>query len=324
MRSICIGLLFLVSAPFLHAQVSSDSTANSQINALWEQYAERGDNLISDIRPKFRSVLDSHDKALESSLDYQIVITGNTNAFAAPDGRTVITSSFLQVIDSMATMMSAAQTFNKPECLGSYVDYLATGTRDNSWLAAHRRPVRPVLMAFGYWQSRPDICGGLNEATFRASQKADDLRELMIYASLIYLIGHEFTHHKFHDPTFRMVTPEQKRLDAARGLDTSDEVTPAEQIVKEKRADLFAFHKMIEMDYPPIAAMPVLVFFGGIEGFSPEQTPSADHPSAVVRFNDMIEATKEDAEFMDLVKEHHLEQQWDAFVAFGRQLQSTP
>jgi hypothetical protein len=121
-----------------------------------------------------------------------------------------------------------------------------------------------------------------------------------------------------------MVTAERKRVDAARGLDVSGEVTPAEQIVKEKRADLFAFHKVVEMDYPPLAALPVLMFFGGIEGFSPEQSANADHPAAVVRLNDMIEATKQDTEFMDLIREHHQEQQWDAFLAYNAQLQSAP
>jgi hypothetical protein len=92
--------------------------------------------------------------------------------------------------------------------------------------------------------------------------------------------------------------------------------------LKEQRADLFAFHKMIEMDYPPIAAMPVLVFFVGFEGYSPEQSPEADHPAAVLRFNDMVDATARDSQFMKLIREHHMEQQWDQFVAFGKQLKS--
>jgi hypothetical protein len=208
--------------------------------------------------------------------------------------------------------------------LGEYVKYLGDGTRNNSWLVAHGQQAKPVAMAFGYWQLRPDVCSGLSEAKFRANQKADDLRELMVYASLVYLIGHEFCHHKYHDNVFKMVEPEQRRLDATRGMDVSREVTPSEQIEKEQRADLFSFHKMVEMDYPPMAAMPVLVFFLGFEGFSPEQSPDADHPSAVVRFGDMIDATKRDSEFMNLIKQHHLEPQWDAFSALAAQFQTSP
>jgi hypothetical protein len=319
--------VLLLATPLLDAQTSQPPgqlMSPSQITALWNWYAQSGDRLISDIRPKFRQVLDAQDKTLESSLEYDVIITGNTNAFASPKGRTIITASFLQVIDSMATVMAAAQAFNKPECLGEYVKYLGDGTRNNSWLVAHGQQAKPVAMAFGYWQLRPDVCGGLSEVKFRANQKADDLRELMVYASLVYLIGHEFCHHKYHDNVFKMVEPEQRRLDAARGMDVSREVTPSEQSAKEQRADLFSFHKMVEMDYPPMAAMPVLVFFLGFEGFSPEQSPDADHPSAVVRFSDMIDATKRDSEFMNLIKQHHLEPQWDAFTALATQLQTSP
>jgi hypothetical protein len=320
MQLAVLALALLLVAPALTAQTFQSP---SEIASLWRAYALSGDNLISDIRPKFRQVLDSEDKALESGLEYQIITsTGNTNAFALRGGRTVLTASFLQIIDSMATVMSAAKVYNKPECLGSYVEYLAEGTRNNTWLVAHQQQPKPVAMAFGYWQIRSDVCGGLSEKAFRANKKADDLRELMIYSSLIYLIGHEFSHHKYHDNIFKMVTPEQKQSHAAKGLDVSREVTPAEQKAKEKRADLFAFHKMIEMDYPPIAAMPVLVFFLGVEGFSPEQSADADHPSAVVRFNDMITATEQDSEFQTLIQKHHMEQQWEQFVSFGKQLQS--
>jgi hypothetical protein len=73
-----------------------------------------------------------------------------------------------------------------------------------------------------------------------------------------------------------------------------------------------------------MAAMPVLIFFLEVEGFSPEQSPDADHPSAVVRFSDMIDATKSDSEFMSLIKQHHLEHQWDAFTALAKKLQTSP
>ncbi len=145
-----------------------------------------------------------------------------------------------------------------------------------------------------------------------------------VNSSLIYLIGHEFCHHKYHDNVFKMVTPEQKHLHLAQGLDVRREVTPSEQVVKEERADLFGFQKMIEMGYPPVAAMPILVFFLGVEGYSPEQTADADHPSAVVRLNDMIDATKQDSELMELIHEHHMEQQWEAFVTLGKQLEAAP
>lgn len=317
MRQVTILLCLLCVVSHANAQ-----TFQAQVTALWQQYAERGDNLISDIRPKFRAVLDTEDRKLESSLEYEIIITGNTNAFALRTGRTILTASFLQVIDSMATMMSAAEAYNKPECLGDYVEYLGEGTRHNSWLVAHGQQIQPVAMAFGYWQQRPDVCGGLTEATFRANKNADDLRELAIYSSLIDLIGHEFAHHKYHDNIFKMVTPEQKRLDISRGRDVSLEVTPSEQVAKEERADLFAFEKMIEMGYSPIGAMPVLVFFLGVEGYSPEQTLEADHPSAVVRFNDMIAATEKDSKFMEIIHTHHIEEQWGKFVALGKQLQN--
>jgi hypothetical protein len=319
MRFVAITVALLLAAPCFDAQTLQTP---SQIVTQWRWYAQTGDNLISDIRPKFRQVLDPGDRTLESRLEYEITITGNTNAFALRGGRTIVTAQFLQIIDSMATVMSAAQMYNKPECLGSYIEYLAEGTRNNSRLVVHGQQPKAVAMAFGYWQLRPDVCGGLTETVFRANKKADDLRELMIYSSLIYLIGHEFSHHKYHDNIFKMVTEDQKHSHLVQGLDVSREVTPSEQMVKENRADLFSFHKMIEMDYPPIGAMPVLVFFLGFEGPSPEQSADADHPSAIVRFNDMIDATEQDSEFMELVHNHHLEQQWGAFVAFGKQLQT--
>lgn len=314
-----LAILSLISGTFFSDSQSFQSS--SEITAIWRDYAQRGDNLISDIRPKFRQALEPADRALEASLEYEIVVTGNTNAFAQRSRRTILTSSFLQIIDSMATMMAAAQTFNKPECLGNYIQYLGEGTRNNSWLVGHGNQPKPVAMAFGYWRLRPDICGGLTESKFRANKQADDLREFLIYSSLIYLIGHEFCHHKYHDNLFRVVSPEDKSRHARGGLDVSHEVTPAEQSEKELRADLFAFRKMISMDYPPMTAMPVLVFFMGVEGFSPEQTDAADHPAAVVRFEEMISATKDDPEFMPLIKAHHMEQQWQQFEELGKMLQ---
>lgn len=303
---------------------SQEFQSPSQIAQLWRWYAQTGDNLISDIRPKFRKVLEPQDRDLEASLEYEITVdTGNTNAFALRGGRTVVTASFLQVIDSMATVMSASQQFNKPDCLTSYVNYLADGARNNTWLVAHTQQPKPVAIAFGYWQIRTDVCGGLTETKFRANRQADDLREYMIYSSLIYLIGHEFSHHKYHDNLFKVVTPEQKRQHIGQGLDVSLEVSPSEQAVKEERADLFAFRKMIEMDYPPLAAMPVLVFFVGFEGPSPEQTPEGDHPAAVVRYNDMIDATTKDTAFMELIRDHHMEATWDQYVALSKQLQNS-
>ena len=319
MRHITILLILACAAPFCSAQ---NFSSPSEITALWKEYALRGDNLISDIRPKFRQVLEPADKTLEANLDYEIVITGNTNAFALKSGKTVLTSSFLQIIDSMATMMAAAQTFNEPECLGTYIQYLGEGTRQNSWLVAHGKQLKPVAMAFGYWQLRPDICASLTESKFRANRKADDLREFLIYSSLIYLIGHEFSHHKYHDSFYRVVTPEEKDKRIAEGLDVSRDITPSEQAEKELRADLFAFRAMMSMNYPPIAAMPVLMFFVGVEGFSPEQTSDADHPAAVVRFNDMIAATKNDPEFMKNIQAHHMEQGWQQLEQLGKILES--
>jgi hypothetical protein len=319
MKFIALALV-LLSGPFeLESQTLMSA---SEVRELWQQYAQRGDVLISDIRPKFRRVLNSPDSALETNLEYKFVITGNINAFALPDRRTLITSSFLQIIDSMATVMAAAQTFNKPACLGSYIQYLTDGTRENSRLVAHGHDPKAVAMAFGYWQLNPDVCGGLSESAFRSNEKADNLRELMIYASLIYLVGHEFAHHKYQDDEFTEVTPAQRQLHLSQGLDVTREVIPSEQVKKEERADLFAFHKMIEMDYPPLAAMPVLVFFLGIEGYSPEQSATADHPAAFVRFNDMIDTTKGDSSFMDLIRQHNLQQEWNQFVTVGKQLQA--
>jgi hypothetical protein len=242
-----------------------------------------------------------------------MIVTGNTNAFARADGTTIITSSMLQIIDSMATVMAASQAFGKQECLTEYVDYLSEGVRQNSRLARQGKPAQPVLMAFGFGDSRPDICSGLTEAEFRANAKMDDLRELMVYSSLTYLIGHEFSHHRNGDPKYRMVSPDERRRDAASGRDVSWEVTPEEQKLKEARADSFGFQKMMEMGQNPFGAVPVLLFFGGIENFSIEQTVDADHPAAILRFDEMIEYATSDPSFLSALKKLHKEEEWQTF-----------
>lgn len=307
--------LFVVISPCL-AQNSGPTT----INELYKWYKDRGDDLISEIRPKLRAVLTPPEREVESALDYRIIITGNNNAFARRNGETLITSGFLQIIDSVATSLSAAIVFHTNDCFSSYVTYLSDGTRTNTFLVSHHQQPQPVAMAFAFWPMRPRDCAGLSEVAFRSNNKADIVREDLIYSSLIYLIGHELSHHINHDPDFDVVSPAVRSRRAAAGLDVSMQVTPAEQAVKERRADLFAFRKMIQMGYPPLAAMPVLMFFMGIEGFSPEQTPDADHPAAVVRFEDMITFTNDDPEFMKVVKQMHKEEEWDSFVKRFREV----
>ena len=143
MRCLIIAIVLTLAAPSFEAQVFQTP---AQITAQWHWYAQTGDNLISDIRPKFRKVLDPEDEALESSLEYEIIITGNINAFAARGGRTILTAGLLQIIDSMATVMSAAQQYNKPECLGSYIDYIAQATQNNNWLVMHNQQPMACLL----------------------------------------------------------------------------------------------------------------------------------------------------------------------------------
>jgi hypothetical protein len=295
--------------------VDAASQSPTDVTGLYRWYAQRGDYLISDIRPKFRAVLTDSDRQLENRLRYEVIVTGNTNAFARGDGTIIITSSMLQIIDSVSTVLVGSELFGKPDCLTNYVDYLAEGTRENSIRVASGKPAQSVDIAFAFWHLRPDVCGGLSEGQFRSNKQADDARELIIYSSVIYLIGHEFAHERYGDSKFVMVTPDQLRRDRAEGKDITFEVTPAEQKVKEARADTFAFQKMLEMGYTPTAALPVLIFFGGIEGFSPEAGPSADHPAAILRISEMIKAADEDPQFINSLRRIGKLQAWRAFEA---------
>jgi hypothetical protein len=319
-RVICLLLCFAGTA--MYAQTSSQ--INSRINTLYHFYADRGDYLISTIRPKFRAVLSAPDQRLEESIRYDTIITGNTNAFATREGTTIVTASMLQIIDSVATMLAASQTFSAPQCLSSYLNYLTESTNENSRLAARSLPPQPVLMAFSFWAARPDVCSGLTEAKFRNSTAADNLRELMIYSSIIYIIGHEFAHHKYGDTQYHMVTDDRYKRELEAGRDVTTFVTPTQQRTKEARADSFAFQKMIEMDFTPIGALPVLLFFSGIEGFSPELTSNADHPAAICRFEEMIEYTDRDPEFKTTINKLHKEPEWQAFEAQLRNVSRNP
>jgi hypothetical protein len=314
-------IYFLIAIVSLIRPLTTCAQGPKTYQELLQWYSDRGDYLISDIRPKLRATLNPHDRNIESSLSYDIVLSGNSNAVATPSGKTVTTAGFIQIIDSLSTMLTAATLYKKPVCFQSYMGYLSDGVRNNSWLVKHRQQPQPVSMAFAYWQQRQDVCGGLSEPKFRSDSTADTVREGYIYASMVYVLAHELAHHVHGDTQFRMVTPEKRRAQIQAHLDVSREVVPAEQVPKEAAADSFAFASMVKMGEPVLAAMPVLLLFCGVENYSPEIDPEKDdHPAAVRRLHDLFEAANNDPILQNTIKEHHEQAQWKKLMAQAQEL----
>jgi hypothetical protein len=272
MRASILSFLVITMAAAAEAQQSTVEQFRQQL----EWYKSRAEPILSEVRDELRSTLSAEQRATEATISYRILLDGNCNAFARRvDGRRTIetTAGFVQIIDWVSTALAIGDRFGAPDCLAEYMDYLTDGILDNSdRIAAHER-LQPVASTLKFVHDNRDVCPRVTEASFRAKPGADDMRERLLRGGIKFLAAHELAHHLLGH-----VGRMPGNVEAIRE--------------QERRADEFAFSRMILSSTSPIEAMSVLLLYGTLEGFSIEGEDTSTHPAGVRRFATMIEAAE--------------------------------
>src|SRR4029077_17092026 len=136
-----------------------------------------------EIRKEMRKGLSAEDRGAESEIQYDVIATWNANAQAVRlhgVERTGIGAGLLAVIDWVSTAMAIDGRLNRRECTEEYLKALTDAILNNSDAAAGSGKFKVIGSPFAFAQSQPKICSGVSMATFRADDKADNLRELWI------------------------------------------------------------------------------------------------------------------------------------------------
>ena len=263
-------------------------------------YKGRGDYLVPELRKEIRKGLSPADRELESNVQYDVISTWNANAQAIRRNgasRTGVAAGLIAVIDWVSTAMAIDAEFHKRECAAAYITALTDTISGNSDAAAGAGVFRKIGSPFAFAYSEPKLCSGISMATFRANQRADDLRELWVAGSLDFILAHELGHHVLgHTRIGPRDYPESRE--------------------RETAADKFAFKTMAGAGMNPGLAMPIVILWSELEGFSVEG--EGTHPAGVRRLRALIAAAKDavdsDPETKAAMRRNGTQAQWDKFV----------
>lgn len=288
-----LATLVLFACSTLVAQIPSPSQT-------LDWYKSRGDYLVPEIRKQIRKGLSAEDQKTESEIQYDVITTWNANAQAVRlhgVERTGIGAGLLAVIDWVSTAMAIDGRLNRPQCGEEYIKALSDAILNNSDAAGGSGKFKVVASPFLFAQSQPKICSGVSFSTFRADEKADDLRELWISGSLAFILAHELGHHVLgHTSRNPSSYPESRE--------------------RESAADKFAFKTMAAAGSNPVLAMPIFLLWGQLEGFSIEG--EGTHPAGIKRMRAMVAAAQEvidsDPEMKEAMQRNDSKGQWQQFV----------
>jgi hypothetical protein len=229
-----------------------------------------------------------------------VIPTWNANAEAidlADGPHSGIGAGFLAVIDWVSTAMAIDYKFHNNRCASAYIHSLSNAIVQNSRAEGGMGKYAMIDSPFAFAQSSPTLCPGITEARFRADQHADDLREAWISGSLEYVLAHELGHHVLgHTTTRPKDYPESRQ--------------------REANADAFAFRVMAKARSNPLLAMPVMLLWCDLEGFSIEG--EGTHPAGVRRMRVMIAAAEQavnaDPEVAAAMQRDGTRGQWETLI----------
>ena len=263
-------------------------------------YKNRGNYLVTDIRKEIRAALSRADRTLEEQIQYDVISTWNANAQAIRRNgvsRTGISAGLFAVIDWVSTAMAFQAEFHKNRCASAYIDYLTDGFLKNSKAASGAGTFTKVGSPWTFAYYNPQICSGISLPVFRTNKRADDLRELWVRGSIEFILAHELGHHVLeHTASNPKDYPESRK--------------------RETAADKFAFKTMAVAGMNPMFAMPIVLLWSELEGFSIEG--EGTHPAGVRRMHAMVAAAKEavdsDPEVKAALRRNGTQEQWDTLV----------
>lgn len=273
---------------------------NLSPSALLEWYKGRGDYLVPGMREDIRKGLTPGERRTELGITYDVIATWNANAQAidlADGPHSGIGAGFVAVIDWVATAMAIGYEFHDDRCASAYIRSLSDAIIQNSRAAAGTGRYALIGSPFAFAQSSPTLCPGVTEARFRADQHADDLRELWIKGSLEYVLAHELGHHVLGHTAARPADYPESRQ-------------------REAKADAFAFRVMAKAGLNPMLALPVMLLWCNLEGFSIEG--EGTHPAGVRRMRVMIaaarQAVNDDPEVVAAMRRDATKEQWETLI----------
>jgi hypothetical protein len=254
-------------------------------------YVAWGEAQISDLRRQMHAVMTADEVALDRTIRYRVIDTGELNALAAktPSGGEIrLATGLIEVIDYYSTIETVGVLWNRPECIEAYHTYVVTTAYANSTAIAVGGSASGLELPFVFMKNNSDVCPNVRpEVVTNNVNGVDNIRSTAILQSLKFVLWHEFAHELYGD--FSKVSLEESRR-------------------RESRADDYAFrHMLMSPNDNPLAALSVLLLFTELESASTNKGAS-DHPSGIERMKAMISDTKGTSQWQNAWKSASPEQ----------------
>jgi hypothetical protein len=267
-NSIMAILLFVCTCRNLTAQAGGGETRDVEF------YRRNGELMMSRIRQALRDQSSPGDRAVQDEITTTITPIGGVNGVAyQKSGRRYIeiTAGFVEIIDWVATAQAITVITGQRECETRYDRYLGDAIGENTSLRSDNLALRMVTSPYQFYENNRPLCPHITPDQVNSNERASSMRTLVMNESLMLIYAHEVGHHIYNDPFSSASWCEQQK--------------------REARADAYSFKVLSGPDQSPLVAVPVLLIFATIEGFSGEDTGQT-HPAALKRLLAMVDATR--------------------------------
>jgi hypothetical protein len=255
---------------FICASSRSQGQSASDLSA----YQSIGNLMLARVRQALRDQSTPADRALQDQIDASIVPAAWVNGVAYQRGgkRYIeITAGMIEIIDWVATAEAMTVAAGHKDCEIRYVNYLGDAIAQNTGLYRDKMQLASVPSPYLFYDHNRPSCPHVTQQDIQHNERANLTRDLVMNESLMQVFAHEVGHHKYND--------------------TASSVPWCEQQKREARADAYSFQVLTGPDQSPLVAIPVLLIFATVEGFSGEDNDQT-HPAALKRVLAMMEATR--------------------------------
>jgi hypothetical protein len=260
------------------ALLAADGLAqDEQYDALSAQFAEAAARTWQDeIEQKFLDAMPETERELVSSIDFRFVPGGGAyDAFATrnEDGEPIIliSGAFVAFQDCALDAAVMSDHFQLSHQMMPYLEYaLEEGVKN---LARVESGLKPRLVPFFAAYAQIPMGQAMQYA------QSDDYQNKMMgfrIHGLAFVLAHEIGHHVHGD---------------------YERVGDAEQRDREMKADLYAVRLGLKSGFSPLAAIPVMMFFGEAGG-------DIRHPPPLCRLANLISWGVNDPSFVEYLKEN--------------------
>jgi hypothetical protein len=250
------------------------------LNSMQPQSAQA----VSRLRSFMREGLSSSERAIERTIDYEVVPTWNTNAYATiTRGGQRRIQMFVgdMVIMQWLSFAMVSPRWGAPEdCVVSYISEMVDAIVANSTeqRTGSGRLV-PVYSLLDYVERRPRLCRGFSRTAYERDAVGRGNAAEMHTASIRWVLAHELAHHL------------RGHLDERKPKGTRSEQLEQSRR-NEREADIFALSEITRGDSGAVMmAMPAFLLASAFS-CTVEEEPDATHPSAEWRWGLMVDAVR--------------------------------